>query len=87
MKTCMQLALVLAFGGLFSNAGVHAADNQRPKPKTLTTNQKIEQLNEQQHALLLWQERQQKQLQEMSQRLNATRAAASSSQSAPYSYP
>lgn len=88
MKTCLSLALMLCVGGLLAHAGAQAADNRPPKAKKLTTNQKIEQLNEQQHALLQWQERQQKQLQEMSQRLNAERAAAATSrQSMPYSYP
>lgn len=85
MKTPMPVALLIGLASLCVN--VHAAENSRVKAKKVTTSEKLDQLTDRQHAIVQWQEQQQRQLQEMSQRLNTTRAATTSSQGAAYSYP
>ncbi|WP_151636883.1 hypothetical protein [Noviherbaspirillum aerium] len=85
MKTTMRLALLLGVAALCANA--HASENGRTKARKMTTNEKLEQLTERQHAIVQWQEQQQRQLQEMTQRMNAVRAAAVAGQSPAYSYP
>lgn len=65
----------------------YGAGKGRLKSKAPTTRQKIDELAAQQARLLRIQEAQQRQLQEISLRLNASRSAQRVAQVEPYAYP
>lgn len=65
----------------------YGAGKVRVRSKPPTTSQKINDLVEQQARLLRIQEAQQRQLLEMSSRLNASRSTVGAGQGEPYSFP